>query len=159
MSRHLRVSVRSHNVAIATGHTPNLTTNTLETRDDIVDFVSEAKERWNNRLTLHGQALTKAYLKGRLPAIVNVNVSVGLPEGIKAIRSTLQYDLSANVEGPTSFSFCINSSDRRELHEGDQKPVLIFNVESVQTPDEIIPSFVRLDDVEDMVANLRNWPA
>jgi hypothetical protein len=124
----------------------------LDPVQNAADKFRKLNERFNNRATFHGHSLVEQYHQGRFTIVCDLDIRV-------ADTLVSRGSISSNSPSPdnnllASVIFSNNIIDRRDLHEWNQKPVFVENVESVQGPKGTIPSLVRFYDIHDEVTDL-----
>lgn len=123
----------------------------LNTFDDVADKFRQLLERWNHRLTLHGQSLVEEYQRDRLTLVCDLDISGGLKHRHGSIARHNQVHIDPLV---ASIIFSAKANDRSNLHHWKQEPVFVKNVEIVKASEGIIPSLVRFYDIHDEVSDL-----
>ena len=97
----------------------------------------------------HGQSVSENYADGRMALICDLDIS--LPSGEFGRVRPSGSPLRKFKHGAT-LVFVANVPNPLKLHMGDEQPVLVLNVESVQGPDAFsIPALVGLYDIHDEV--------
>jgi hypothetical protein len=122
----------------------------FEAIDRASDEMREIAERWQDRLAVEGHTIAENYAEGRLSIILDLHISAP----IAGDRMGLSADESPflNREVFASAVYTCDVPNKRDIFLGNQQPVLVFDVEGVQSPDGITtPSFVRLYGIHDKV--------
>lgn len=122
----------------------------LETLDDSKNKLRELFERWDNRLTLQGKSLVEQYISGRLSLVVDVDFiafgNAGAPTNGDIGVVELNRQRALDNEG-TRFVFYMNVRQCRNVEHGNEQFVFVENIEVVKSADRVIPSLVRLYNV------------
>jgi hypothetical protein len=124
----------------------------LDTVNNTTDEFRQLMKRWQNRLTLHGQSVVEKYKQGRISLICDIEVPVLRAIHVATPAASCE-NPSVNEQFLAFLVYSANVAHSTDLHNWKQKPVLIEDVEIVQGPQGVIPSFVRFYDIHDEVAD------
>jgi hypothetical protein len=133
----------------------------LEARDQVFDNLDHFIECFNNRLTLDNLRLVERYVKGELQLLLHFFAAVGgrsenyvahlrfLPGFRGSVESISQAHHSSHIaEAPVDkellHSFCRVDAMVNEV-AGNDSAVLVHDVESVENPQQRLPSLARID--------------
>jgi hypothetical protein len=126
--------------------------NTLDAINRATDDMRELAERWQDCLTVERHTIAENYAEGRLSLICDLNILAPDTRVDGDVR--VDHCPLSHSEVFASAIFAVDRPNVRNVFLRDQEPVLVFNVESVQSPDRMAQtSLVRLyrlhDEVED----------
>jgi hypothetical protein len=131
--------------------------NAFEAIDRATDEVREVKDRWQNSLTVKRHSIAENYADGRLSLICDLNILA--PDTRIDRDAGMDHCPLGHGEVLATAIFAVDRPDVRNVLLRDQEPMLVFNVESVQTPQGLAyRSLVRLylihDEVDDCFGGL-----
>jgi hypothetical protein len=129
----------------------------LDAIDSAADEMREIAERWQNCLTVERHSIAENYAEGRLSLICDLNILV--PDARTDRNVGVNHCPLNDGEVFASAIFAADRPNVRNVFFSDQEPVLVFNVESVKSPEGLsYSSLVRLysvhDEVEDCFGGL-----
>jgi len=107
-------------------------------------------ERWNNRLTLQGQSPLEEYKRNHLTLVCHLDIAVADERSVRSISCNDETCINHLVP---SIVFSADIKQRRSLYDWKQQPVLVENVEIVESTEGIIPSLVRFYDIHNVVTD------
>lgn len=137
-------------MATASLRVPSCEKNLLDAVDSAANEMREIAERWQDRLTVDGHSIAENYANGRLSLICDLNVIVA-EAGVDRDFRVNQRPLG-DSEVFSSAIFAVDCPNVRNVLLRDQEPVLVFNVECVETPEGFpASSLVRLYGIHDEV--------
>lgn len=109
----------------------------------------EAVQCWKDGLTVHWHSPAKNYAEGRCALVFDLNL---LFIGRDSRHVSRNGGPVRKREYLARFVFVADIPNKLELQMGNQQPVFVFNVETVNGPDGVpIPSLVRLYDIHNEV--------
>ena len=119
---------------------------------DARDKLRQTMERWDNRLTLEGLSFPEDYVQLRCSIILKLRLS--------SKSNCIQYAVLSNTQSPhlddvVILVTYIDACDGSNRVQRDQQPVFVDIVQCVESTQGIIPSFVRLYDVEKKINEVR----
>lgn len=107
--------------------------NTLDAVDRAADEMRQIAKRWQDRMAVERHTIAENYAEGRLTLICDLHFRVS-DTGVRCPPG--------RVEGPfcdhemyASAIFASNISDQCHVFPSDQQPMLIFDVENIQSPE------------------------
>ena len=126
--------------------------NLLDAVNGAANEMREIAQRWQDRLTVERHSIAENYADGRLSLICDLNILA--PEAGVDRDAGMNHCPLGHSEVFATAIFAVDRSDVRNVFLRDQEPVLVFNVESVKSPEGLaFPSLVRLygihDEIED----------
>jgi len=137
--------------------------NELTKRNELVDNgihnIAKIMEKWNNRLTLDNANLIDRYLKGDIEVLVHLR-SIVMQSDVTEYCVIIKYpnfadrrwrDLESNKcrLGPSRTVSEINAATINVTSNDKQEAVLVDVVKFVNSPERVVPAFVRLDSVNE----------
>ena len=123
-----------------------MTLECLEHTDSAINTYRNLIESFNNRFTLKDISIPEKYLEGRISIALNVHFTHSA-NGMDKIPIA---DNHANIfYFKAILAFNANVRDFAYSNDWDQKSVFIHSIETIDPPQGIIPSLVRLYNIED----------
>ena len=123
----------------------------FDTLHHLANHFREANERWNNGFTLQGQSLVEQYLWNGVTIVCDLKFSLH-PKGSDGAVSC--DDKGHIVPLVASIILRAKTSNGRNLHDWEQRPVFVEDVEIVKGPKGVIPSLIRFYDIHDEISDL-----
>ena len=106
--------------------------NPLNAIDRATDEMREIAKRWQDRLTVERHSIAENYADGRVSLICDLNILA--PDARVDRDARMNHCPLGDSEVFATAIFAVDRSDMRNVFLRDQEPVLVFNVESVKTP-------------------------
>ncbi len=131
--------------------------NALDAIDRATNEMREIAERWQDRLTVERHSIAENYADGRVSLICDLNILA--PDTRVDRDAGMDHCPFGHSEIFATAIFAVDRPDMSNVFLRDQEPMLVFNVESVQTPQGFAYcSLVRLyrihDEVDDCFGGL-----
>jgi hypothetical protein len=113
------------------------------------DECSEIAQRWKDMMTFHGHSLAEKYAHGRIAFVCDLHASL-ISWNDKS--ASLGNSPLGNRELFASFVYVADIANPLKLKMGNDEPMFVLNVETVESPEGItIPSLVGLYRPHDVV--------
>ncbi len=114
------------------------------------DSYREFAQRWKDMLAFEGHSLAEKYANGRVALVCDLHASFLCR--VKHPRASVGNDPFRDREFFASLVYVADIANPLELQFGDDKPMFVHNVETVELPDGVtIPSLVGLYRIHDVV--------